>query len=103
MHKATKAGNPVVPILMYHNIAPVPAGLRVYRSLYVSPGKFARQMWLLHQLGYTGLSMSAALPFLRGSVRAASSSSRSMTAMSTTSMRRCRCCRRSASAPPPTW
>lgn len=66
MHKATKAGNPVVPILMYHNIAPVPAGLRVYRSLYVSPGKFARQMWLLHQLGYTGLSMSAALPFLRG-------------------------------------
>ncbi|CAM5421638.1 Polysaccharide deacetylase OS=Rhodanobacter lindaniclasticus OX=75310 GN=B1991_18400 PE=4 SV=1 [Rhodanobacter lindaniclasticus] len=66
MHKATKAGNPMVPILMYRDLAPVPAGLRVYRSLYVSPGKFARQMWLLRRLGYTGLSMSAALPFLRG-------------------------------------
>ena len=66
MNKAATAANPVVPILMYHNIAPVPAGLRVYRSLYVRPAKFARQMWLLRKLGYTGLSMSAALPFLRG-------------------------------------
>lgn len=69
MNKAGKTGNQVVPVLMYHNIAPVPAGLRTYRSLYVSPAKFARQMWLLHQLGYTGLSMSAALPYLRGERR----------------------------------
>lgn len=69
MHKAAKAGGQVVPVLMYHNIAPVPAGLRSYRSLYVTPPKFARQMWLLHQLGYTGLSMSDALPFLRGERR----------------------------------
>lgn len=51
---------------MYHNIARAPADLRVYRSLYVSPTAFARQMWLLNRLGYTGLSMSAAMPYLRG-------------------------------------
>lgn len=62
------AGNPL-PVLMYHNIARAPRDLRVYRSLYVSPGAFARQMWLLHRLGYTGLSMSAAMPYLRGERR----------------------------------
>lgn len=66
MNTAKEAGSNVLPILMYHNIAHAPADLRVYRSLYVSPGKFARQMWLLRQLGYTGLSMSAALPYLQG-------------------------------------
>ena len=66
MHKAKEAGTNVLAILMYHNIARAPAGLRVYRSLYVSPGKFTRQMWLLHRLGYVGLSMSAALPYLQG-------------------------------------
>jgi peptidoglycan/xylan/chitin deacetylase (PgdA/CDA1 family) len=30
------------------------------------PGAFARQMWLLKRLGYTGLSMSDAMPYLRG-------------------------------------
>ncbi len=54
-----------VPILMYHNIAVAPKGVRL-RGLYVSPGRFARQMALLHWLGYRGLSMSAALPYLRG-------------------------------------
>ncbi|MEO7073229.1 MAG: polysaccharide deacetylase family protein [Rhodanobacter sp.] len=66
MNKVKKAGNCPLPILMYHNIAQVPADLRVYRSLYVSPGKFARQLWVLQQLGYEGLSMSAAMPYLRG-------------------------------------
>lgn len=51
---------------MYHNIARAPRKLSVYRSLYVSPGAFSRQLWLLHRLGYTGLSMSAAMPYLRG-------------------------------------
>ena len=69
MDKAGKAGGQIVPVLMYHNIAAAPAGLRSYRSLYVSPARFARQMWLLRQLGYTGLSMSAALPYLRGERR----------------------------------
>jgi peptidoglycan/xylan/chitin deacetylase (PgdA/CDA1 family) len=54
------------PIFMYHNIAQAPRGLRRWRSLYVSPGAFARQMWLLKRLGYTGLSMSDAMPYLRG-------------------------------------
>ena len=55
-----------VSILMYHNIAPAPRDIRVYRSLYVNPRAFARQMWLLQRLGYVGLSMSAAEPYLRG-------------------------------------
>ncbi len=56
----------VLPILNYHNIAHAPRGIRRWRSLYVNPHSFARQMWLLRQLGYTGLSMSAAMPYLRG-------------------------------------
>lgn len=55
-----------VPILMYHNIARAPKGLRAYRSLYVSPTSFARQMSLLRLLGYRGMSMSNAMPYLRG-------------------------------------
>ncbi len=54
-----------VPILMYHNVAVAPKGVRL-RGLYVSPRRFARQMALLQWLGYRGLSMSAALPYLRG-------------------------------------
>lgn len=55
-----------IPILMYHNIAKVPEDVRVYRSLYVSPASFARQMGMLKSLGYRGLSMSDAMPYLRG-------------------------------------
>jgi len=51
---------------MYHNIAPVPPEVKVYRSLYVSPGSFARQMGLLKAMGYRGVSMSDAMPYLRG-------------------------------------
>jgi peptidoglycan/xylan/chitin deacetylase (PgdA/CDA1 family) len=58
--------NGALPILMYHNIERPPGHLQVYRSLYVSPAKFARQMWLLRRLGYSGLSMAAAMPYLRG-------------------------------------
>ncbi|MHB1281683.1 MAG: polysaccharide deacetylase family protein [Acidithiobacillus sp.] len=50
---------------MYHNVAVAPKGVRL-RGLYVSPRRFARQMALLQWLGYRGLSMSAALPYLRG-------------------------------------
>ena len=55
-----------IPILMYHNIAQVPDSVRVYRSLYVSPASFARQMAMLKGLGYRGLSMADAMPYLRG-------------------------------------
>ena len=54
-----------VPILMYHNIGEPPEGASL-RGLYVRTGAFARQMWLLKLLGYQGLSMSAAMPYLRG-------------------------------------
>ena len=55
-----------IPILMYHNVAPAPRQLKRWRSLYVSPGAFARQMWMLGRLGYAGLSMRDAMPYLRG-------------------------------------
>ncbi|WP_266171453.1 polysaccharide deacetylase family protein [Dyella subtropica] len=69
MRQASSEGKDSLPILMYHNIARAPRNLPVYRSLYVSPQAFTRQMWLLHRLGYTGLSMSAAMPYLRGERR----------------------------------
>ncbi len=58
-----------IPILMYHHVAPVPSGLRALRGLYVSPGAFSRQMRLLGWLGFRGLSMSDAMPYLRGEAR----------------------------------
>ncbi len=54
-----------VPILMYHNIGEPPEGARL-RALYVRTGAFGRQMWLLKILGYRGLSMSEAMPYIRG-------------------------------------
>ena len=50
---------------MYHNIDTPPQGAKL-RGLYVRTGAFARQMFLLRLLGYQGLSMSAAMPYLRG-------------------------------------
>jgi peptidoglycan/xylan/chitin deacetylase (PgdA/CDA1 family) len=55
-----------IPILVYHQIAAAPPKGRPFRSLYVAPASFARQMALLKLLGYTGLSMSALQPYLRG-------------------------------------
>ena len=54
-----------IPILMYHNIGEPPKDARL-RGLYVRTGAFGRQMWLLKLLGYQGLSMSEAMPYLRG-------------------------------------
>ena len=50
---------------MYHNIGAPPQGARL-RNLYVRRNAFARQMFMLRLLGYKGLSMSAAMPYLRG-------------------------------------
>lgn len=55
-----------IPILTYHQITGAPPKGAPFRSLYVAPGAFARQMGLLRLLGYRGLSMSALLPYLRG-------------------------------------
>ncbi|HEX5961852.1 MAG TPA: polysaccharide deacetylase family protein [Rhodanobacteraceae bacterium] len=59
-----------IPILMYHNVAEVPEGLHPDgRCLYVTPAAFAAQMALLRRVGYRGVSMSAAMPYLRGERR----------------------------------
>jgi peptidoglycan/xylan/chitin deacetylase (PgdA/CDA1 family) len=55
-----------IPILVYHQIAEAPAKGSAFRSLYVAPSAFARQMAWLKRLGYTGLSMSGLQPYLRG-------------------------------------
>lgn len=55
-----------IPILMYHQIdAPPPKGTPL-RGLVVSPQSFARQMQLLHWMGYRGLSMRDLEPYLQG-------------------------------------
>jgi len=58
-----------IPILVYHQIAEAPPKGAPFRSLYVSPAAFARQMRLLSLLGYQGLSMSGLMPYLRGEQR----------------------------------
>ncbi len=55
-----------IPILTYHQIAKAPARGAPFRSLYVAPQDFARQMALLALLGYRGLSMGDLKPYLRG-------------------------------------
>ncbi len=55
-----------IPILTYHQIAVAPAKGAPYRSLYVDPCDFARQMAFLALLGYRGLSMRDLQPYLRG-------------------------------------
>jgi peptidoglycan/xylan/chitin deacetylase (PgdA/CDA1 family) len=55
-----------IPILVYHQVDVAPPKGAPFRSLYVSPTAFSRQMRLLQLLGYQGLSMSGLLPYLRG-------------------------------------
>lgn len=55
-----------IPILVYHQIALAPPKGSPFRSLYVAPAAFARQMAWLKWLGYTGLSMTALQPYLSG-------------------------------------
>lgn len=55
-----------IPILVYHQISEAPPKGAPFRSLYVSPSSFSRQMAMLRLMGYQGLSMSALLPYLRG-------------------------------------
>ena len=60
---------PRIPILMYHQIDAAPPKGTPLRGLVVSPRTFARHMRLMHFLGYTGLSMGALMPYLRGERR----------------------------------
>jgi peptidoglycan/xylan/chitin deacetylase (PgdA/CDA1 family) len=64
-NQVTRNAKPI-PILVYHQIDNAPPKGQPFRSLYVAPKAFARQMALLDFLGYRGLSMSALLPYLSG-------------------------------------
>ncbi|WP_332777779.1 polysaccharide deacetylase family protein [Polaromonas sp.] len=55
-----------IPILVYHQIDQAPPKGSPFRSLYVSPASFGRQMAFLKLLGYRGLSMSGLEPYLNG-------------------------------------
>jgi peptidoglycan/xylan/chitin deacetylase (PgdA/CDA1 family) len=55
-----------IPILVYHQIADCPKPRPAFSGLYVSRRSFERQMRLLKALGYTGLSLKDAEPWLRG-------------------------------------
>lgn len=55
-----------IPILVYHQIDKAPPKGSPFRSLYVAPAAFARQMSFLKLLGYTGLSVGNLLPYLNG-------------------------------------
>lgn len=65
LHTLTRNPQPI-PVLVYHQIEEAPPKGSPFRSLYVAPAAFARQMALLKWLGYTGLSMSGLQPYLRG-------------------------------------
>ena len=66
MSPARTSNQSPIPILTYHQIDEAPPKGAPFRSLYVSPAAFSRQMGLLKMLGYQGLSMSALLPYLSG-------------------------------------
>ena len=66
MSKTHTANRQPIPILVYHQIAAAPPEGSPFRSLYVAPEAFARQMEWLKMLGYTGLSMSDLQPYLLG-------------------------------------
>lgn len=53
-------------VLTYHQIAMAPPPPAKFRSLYVAPASFARQMRWLKGLGYHGVSMRDLMPYLRG-------------------------------------
>ncbi len=65
MFSVTRNGTPI-PILTYHQIDEAPAKGALFRSLYVAPSAFARQMAMLKFLGFQGLSMTGLLPYLSG-------------------------------------
>ena len=55
-----------VPILVYHQIAVPPSRKTPFRSMAVHPDAFFRQMRLLKRLGFQGLSLREALPYMDG-------------------------------------
>lgn len=60
----------MVPILMYHQIDQPPPRGAYLRGATVHPRRFANQMLLLKRLGYQGMSLRNALPYIRGEKQA---------------------------------
>lgn len=58
-----------VPILLYHHIGTPPHSGIPGRSNYVLIENFARQMRVLKRLGFKGLSLREAMPYIRGQSR----------------------------------
>ncbi|RQR54538.1 polysaccharide deacetylase family protein [Burkholderia sp. Bp9126] len=57
------------PILMYHQIRPLPPPTDRLRGLSVDPDAFRRQMHWFRRLGYRGLSVAELQPYVRGERR----------------------------------
>lgn len=55
-----------VPILLYHQIDVPPRHKAPFRSMTVHPDRFGNQMAWLKRLGYQGLSLKDALPYIYG-------------------------------------
>jgi peptidoglycan/xylan/chitin deacetylase (PgdA/CDA1 family) len=55
-----------IPILLYHQIAPMPMKGMPYPGLLVHPDRFRSQMYWLKRLGYQGLSLREAVPYIKG-------------------------------------
>jgi peptidoglycan/xylan/chitin deacetylase (PgdA/CDA1 family) len=55
-----------IPILLYHQIDVPPDRRTPFRSMIVHPDRFRRQMRWLKRLGYKGLSLRDALPYIGG-------------------------------------
>ncbi len=55
-----------VPILLYHQIDVPPKHRAPYRSMTVHPDRFRQQMAWLKRLGYRGLSIRDAIPYIYG-------------------------------------
>jgi peptidoglycan/xylan/chitin deacetylase (PgdA/CDA1 family) len=53
---STEGGGTSVPILMYHVIAPPPAGAP-FPGLYVTPSQFSEQMQALHRAGWHAVTL----------------------------------------------
>ncbi|WP_280821067.1 polysaccharide deacetylase family protein [Pseudaminobacter soli (ex Li et al. 2025)] len=56
----------LIPILLYHQIDIPPVRSAPFRSFTVHPDAFRRQMNWLKRLGYRGLSLREAMPYIRG-------------------------------------
>lgn len=66
MSSMAVSGFEPIPILTYHQIDQAPPKGSPFRSLFVTPERFASQMRWLKRLGYQGLSMSQLMPYLTG-------------------------------------